>query len=60
LRGIAPTGKAVTMTGIDIIRLHEGQIVEDRVEVDQLGMMQQLGVIPTPGQSEEAPPSRPG
>ena len=60
LRGIAPSGREVTMTGIDMIRLEEGKMVEDRVEVDQLGMMQQLGVIPTPGQSEEAPPSRPG
>jgi steroid delta-isomerase-like uncharacterized protein len=59
-RGMAPTGKTVTMTGIDIIRLREGKMVEDRVEVDQLGMLQQLGVIPTPGESEEAPPSRLG
>ena len=49
-RGMAPTGKAVTMTGIDMIHLREGKMVEDRVEVDQLGMMQQLGVISTPGQ----------
>jgi len=60
LGGMAPTGKAVTMTGMDMIRLREGRLVEDRVEVDQLGMMQQLGAIPTPGESEEAPPSRPG
>ena len=57
MRGIAPTGKSVTMTGIDIIRLREGKMVEDRVEVDQLGMMQQLGVIPAPGQPEEANPT---
>jgi steroid delta-isomerase-like uncharacterized protein len=57
MRGIAPTGKTVTMTGIDIIRLREGKMVEDRVEVDQLGMMQQLGVIPAPGQPEEASPT---
>ena len=46
-RGMAPTGKLVTLTGIDMIRLREGKMVEDRVEVGQLGMMQQLGVIPT-------------
>ena len=51
LRGIAPSGKEVTMTGIDMIRLSEGKMVEDRVEVDQLGMMQQLGVIPSPRQA---------
>ena len=44
-RGIAPSGTEVTMTGIDMIRLREGKMVEDRIEVNQLGMMQQLGVI---------------
>jgi steroid delta-isomerase-like uncharacterized protein len=49
-RGLAPSGVEVTMTGIDMIRLAEGKMVEDRVEVDQLGMMQQLGVIRAPEQ----------
>jgi predicted ester cyclase len=52
LRGITPTGREVTMTGIDMIRLSEGKMVEDRVEVDQLGMMQQLGVIASPQHAE--------
>ena len=52
LRGIAPTGTEVTMTGIDMIRLADGKMVEDQVEVDQLGMMQQLGVIVSPQQAE--------
>jgi predicted ester cyclase len=52
LQGIAPSGREVTMSGIDIIRLKEGKMVEDRVEVDQLGMMQQLGVILSPQQVE--------
>jgi predicted ester cyclase len=52
LRGIAPTGREVTTTGIDMIRLEEGKMVEDRVEVDQLGMMQQLGVIASPQHAE--------
>ena len=52
LRGIAPTGTEVTMTGIDMIRLADGKMVEDQVEVDQLGMMQQLGVIASPQQAE--------
>jgi hypothetical protein len=34
-----------------MIRLAEGEKVEDRVEVDQLGMMQRLGVIRTPAQA---------
>ena len=51
-RGLAPSGREVTMSGIDMIRLAEGKIVEDRVEVDQLGMMQQLGVIASPQQAK--------
>jgi len=51
-RGIAPSGKEVRRTGIDMIRLSEGKMVEDRVEVDQLGMMQQLGVIASPQHAE--------
>ena len=51
-RGIAPRGTKLTMTGIDMIRLAEGKMVEDRVEVDQLGMMQQLGMIAEPQETE--------
>jgi predicted ester cyclase len=50
LQGIASRGKEVTMTGIDMIRLSEGKMVEDRVEVDQLRMMQQLGAVKAPQQ----------
>ena len=57
LRGIAPSGREMTMTGIDMIRLSEGKMVEDRVEVDQLGMMQQLGVIAPPQHAEACDPS---
>jgi predicted ester cyclase len=51
-RGIAPSGTELTMTGIDMIRISEGKLVEDRVEVDQLGMMQQLGAETSPQQAE--------
>ena len=55
--GIAPTGKQVTMAGIDIFRIADGKIVEMWNQEDVLGMMQQLGAIPEPGQSEEASPT---
>ena len=59
LRGIAPSGREVTMTGIDMIRLSEGKMVEDRVEVDQLGMMRQLGAVTSPQNTElDAPADR--
>lgn len=43
--GIAPTGKKVTVTGISIIRIVGGKIVEEWTEMDNLGAMQQLGVV---------------
>jgi len=49
-RGIPATGKAVTITGMNIARMAEGQIVENWGEQDNLGLLQQLGVIPAPGQ----------
>ena len=52
LMGIAPTGKQVTVTGICIDRIVGGKIVEEWGEMDNLGMMQQLGVVPSPGQGE--------
>ena len=41
--GIAPTGQAVTVEGITIFRVADGQLVERWASIDQLGMVQQLG-----------------
>ena len=46
LMNIPPTGKQVTLKGIDILRNEDGKIVERWGEFDALGMLQQLGVIP--------------
>jgi steroid delta-isomerase-like uncharacterized protein len=51
LMGIPATGKEVTMTGITINRLAGGKVVETWNTFDQLGLMQQLGVVPPPGQA---------
>lgn len=48
--GVAPTGKQVTITGISILRIAGGKIVEEWGEMDNLGLMQQLGAFPPPGQ----------
>jgi len=48
--GAPPTGKKVTKTGISIFRIAGGKIVEHWGENDALGTMQQLGLIPMPGQ----------
>ena len=45
------TGKQVKVSYSDIWRLEHGKGVENWVQLDQLGMMQQLGVIPTPEQA---------
>ncbi len=50
LMGIPPTGKQVTVAGISIDRVVNGKLVEDWSSYDALGMMQQLGVVPAPGQ----------
>jgi steroid delta-isomerase-like uncharacterized protein len=61
LMGIPPTGNRVEAPGIVINRISGGKIAESWANYDAMGMMQQLGVIPQPGQSEGAPPpSRPG
>jgi len=47
LAGIPATGKMVTLTGIDIFRFADGQVVERWGERDVLSLMRQLGVIPS-------------
>jgi steroid delta-isomerase-like uncharacterized protein len=49
LMGIPATGKRITMTGITIVRVADGKITEFWMESDQMGMMQQLGVVPALG-----------
>ncbi len=51
LLGIPPTGKRLRFSGISIYRLAEGKVAEVWEQFDRLGLMQQLGVIPTPGQT---------
>ena len=47
--GIAPTGKNVHLEGITIFRIAGDKVVEEWSQADQLGFMQQLGVIPSQG-----------
>ena len=51
LMGVAPTGNQVRITGITINRVSGGKIVESWSNYDALGMMQQIGAIPEPGQA---------
>ena len=47
--GIPPTGKRVTFTGIDLFRIAHGRMAEEWLMFDQLGLLRQLGVVPTQG-----------
>jgi steroid delta-isomerase-like uncharacterized protein len=46
--GIPPSGKMVNFGVIDIIRIAGGKFVEHWGQMDMMGMMQQLGAVPTP------------
>ncbi|MEK7324778.1 MAG: ester cyclase [Chloroflexota bacterium] len=47
--GMPATGKSATWTEMHIVRVANGKIVEHWANVDQLGMLQQLGLAPAPG-----------
>ncbi len=47
---ISATGKRVTVSGITLFRFADGKLVEDWHSRDDLGFMQQLGLIPMPEQ----------
>jgi predicted ester cyclase len=47
LFGIAPTGKHFENTGINIHHIVDGKIVEIWEVADGLGLLQQLGVVPS-------------
>ncbi len=47
-QGLPATGKQVTLAGIDILRIAGGKVVERWGEFDNLGLLQQLGVVPPP------------
>ena len=48
LNGVAPTGKEIEWPGVGIFRLEGGRIAEMWSAIDTMGMMQQVGAIPTP------------
>lgn len=46
--GLPPTGKEITITEMTFDRFADGKLVEHRGEADVIGLMQQLGAIPSP------------
>ena len=48
MMGMPPSGKQLTFTGTTIVRMQDGMIVERWANVDELGLLQQLGMAPPP------------
>lgn len=46
LMDLPPTGKEVTLKGMNFLRFEDGKIAEDWVIWDSMGLMQQLGMGP--------------
>jgi steroid delta-isomerase-like uncharacterized protein len=44
--GLPPTGKSGVVTGITVFRIPEGEVRECWTNADELGLLQQLGVVP--------------
>ncbi|MBW4578383.1 MAG: ester cyclase [Tildeniella nuda ZEHNDER 1965/U140] len=55
LFGVPASGKDITLTGVSILRMENGKIAERWTNLDQFGLLAQLGIIPPP----KAPPAAP-
>ena len=51
-QGIPPTGRSFQQTQMHFVRFRNGKGIEHRAVRDDLGMMQQLGVIPAPAREQ--------
>ena len=47
--GIPPTGKEVEFTGISVYRIAGGKIAQSWTELDELGLMRQIGAVAESG-----------
>ena len=45
--GVAPTGKQVTWAGVNLYRIAGGKLAETWQLADMLGIMRQIGAVPT-------------
>jgi steroid delta-isomerase-like uncharacterized protein len=45
--GVPPTGKTISVQAMNIYRLSAGQFVEEHGRPDMLGLLQQIGAVPT-------------
>jgi len=45
--GVPPTGRRIEMSGVTLERIKDGRIVERRILSDKVGLLKQLGLIPS-------------
>jgi steroid delta-isomerase-like uncharacterized protein len=53
LMGLAPSGKRISVAGMTISRFEEGKVAEEWELYDMMGMMQQLGALPSSAEQQE-------
>jgi steroid delta-isomerase-like uncharacterized protein len=46
--GALPTGRSIAVQGFIFARTAQGRIVENWILIDQIGLLQQLGIVPPP------------
>ena len=49
MMGLAPTGRRVQTSGIEVFRLAGGTLAEHWATFDAMGMLRQIGMVPVPG-----------
>ena len=52
--GLPPSGKRISVAGITISRFEDGKVAEEWELYDMMGMMQQLGALPSSIEQQEA------
>jgi predicted ester cyclase len=53
LHGVEPTGRSVTLTGVEIDRFEGGRLVETWAETDVLGLLEQVGGLSGAGDGDQ-------
>ena len=48
LMGMPPSRKAIQVSGIEVLRIADGKLVEEWTQWDRLALLQQLGAVPQP------------
>jgi steroid delta-isomerase-like uncharacterized protein len=46
--GNSPTNKSIVVQGFIYARIENGQVIENWTMIDQMGVLQQLGLVPPP------------